>query len=207
MKVKASSSVFFKKKLKDYEMKSITRKEHIKNAGFFYNYSTPRKSKYISDHAVPGSKGIDIGAGCGQYAEYLNNIGYEVTALDQNKNLLDGAKCKTIVCSGEKTPFEDNEFDFSMAICTLHHCRDPLAVLREMKRISRKVMVQEPNKRNLLVRSFSTLTPIRHTEDLSAHYDKNEFKNIVKKSGLSIDQFYSQDVFFYPDVYYWAICS
>ena len=199
--------MFLKKKFKDYEMKSITREEHIKNAGFFYNYSTPRKSKYILDHAAPGSKGVDIGAGCGQYAEYLNDIGYEVTALDQNKNLLDGAKCKTIVCSGEKTHFEDCEFDFSMAICILHHCKDPLAVLREMKRISRKVIIQEPNRRNFLVRSFASLPRFRHTEDLSAHYDKEGFKNIVKKSGLNIGQFYSQDVFFYPNVYYWAICS
>jgi ubiquinone/menaquinone biosynthesis C-methylase UbiE len=199
--------VFFLKKLKDYEMRNITRQEHIKNAGIFYNYSTPRKSKYILDHVEPGSKGIDVGAGCGQYAEYLNNLGYEVTALDQNKNLLEGAKCKTVVCSGEKTPFDDNEFDFSMAICILHHCKDPLAVLREMKRISRKVIIQEPNRRNLLVSSFITLTPIRHTEDLNAHYDREGFKDVVKKSGLSIDQFYAQDVFFYPNVYYWAVCS
>ena len=98
-------------------------------------------------------------------------------------------------------------FDFSMGICILHHCKDPLAVLREMKRISRKVIIQEPNKRNLLVSSFITLTPIRHTEDLNAHYDREGFKDVVKKSGSSIDQFYAQDVFFYPNVYYWAVCS
>ena len=198
--------MFFKKP-KDYEMLNITRNQHLKNASFFYNYSTPRKSKYITDHVKKGTKGIDIGAGCGQYAEYLNNLGYKVTALEQNAKLLSEAKCETIICSGEKTSFEDKEFDFSMAICVLHHCKNPLAVLKEMKRISKKVIIQEPNRNNLLLRSFITLTPIRHTEDLNAHYDKNGLKSILKESGLKTDKFLDQGVFFYPNVYYWAVCS
>jgi SAM-dependent methyltransferase len=38
-------------------------------------------------------------------------------------------------------PFEDQSFDAAMAIATVHHWQDPIAGLREMRRVARRVVV------------------------------------------------------------------
>jgi SAM-dependent methyltransferase len=38
-------------------------------------------------------------------------------------------------------PFEDQSFDAAMAISTVHHWQDPIAGLREMRRVARRVVV------------------------------------------------------------------
>ncbi len=41
----------------------------------------------------------------------------------------------------ECLPFEDGAFDAAMAFSTVHHWRDPVAGLREMRRVARRVVV------------------------------------------------------------------
>jgi len=43
--------------------------------------------------------------------------------------------------SAENLPFDDQSFDAAMAVCTLHHWQDPIAGLREMRRVARRVVV------------------------------------------------------------------
>ena len=45
----------------------------------FLKYSIKRKSRYIIKNIESESFGIDIGDGSGQYAEYINEIGYDLT--------------------------------------------------------------------------------------------------------------------------------
>lgn len=46
-----------------------------------------------------------------------------------------------IAASAEKLPFEDGSFDAAMAFSTVHHWQDPIAGLREMQRVARRVVV------------------------------------------------------------------
>jgi SAM-dependent methyltransferase len=41
----------------------------------------------------------------------------------------------------ESLPFADQSFDAAMAVSTVHHWRDPIAGLREMRRVARRVVV------------------------------------------------------------------
>jgi SAM-dependent methyltransferase len=41
----------------------------------------------------------------------------------------------------ERLPFEDQSFDAAMAVATVHHWQDPIAGLREMRRVARRVVV------------------------------------------------------------------
>lgn len=43
--------------------------------------------------------------------------------------------------SAENLPFDDQSFDAAMAVCTVHHWQDPIAGLREMQRVARRVVV------------------------------------------------------------------
>jgi SAM-dependent methyltransferase len=43
--------------------------------------------------------------------------------------------------SAENLPFDDQSFDAAMAFSTIHHWQDPIAGLREMRRVARRVVV------------------------------------------------------------------
>jgi ubiquinone/menaquinone biosynthesis C-methylase UbiE len=43
--------------------------------------------------------------------------------------------------SAESLPFEDQSLDAAMALATVDHWQDPIAGLREMRRVARRVVV------------------------------------------------------------------
>src|SRR5881296_4722299 len=46
-----------------------------------------------------------------------------------------------VAATAESLPFEDQSFDAAMAVSTVHHWQDPIAGLREMQRVARRVVV------------------------------------------------------------------
>ncbi len=46
-----------------------------------------------------------------------------------------------VAATAESLPFEDQSFDAAMAVSTVHHWQDPIAGLREMRRVARRVVV------------------------------------------------------------------
>jgi SAM-dependent methyltransferase len=46
-----------------------------------------------------------------------------------------------VAAAAESLPFEDQSFDAAMAVSTVHHWPDPIAGLREMRRVARRVVV------------------------------------------------------------------
>jgi len=46
-----------------------------------------------------------------------------------------------VAAAAESLPFEDQSFDAAMAVSTVHHWQDPIAGLREMRRVARRVVV------------------------------------------------------------------
>ena len=46
-----------------------------------------------------------------------------------------------VAAAAESLPFEDQSFDAAMAFSTVHHWQDPIAGLREMRRVARRVVV------------------------------------------------------------------
>jgi len=49
------------------------------------------------------------------------------------------ARC--VAALAESLPFQDRSFDAAMAFATVHHWQDPIAGLREMRRVARRVVV------------------------------------------------------------------
>jgi SAM-dependent methyltransferase len=46
-----------------------------------------------------------------------------------------------VAAVAESLPFADQSFDAAMAVSTVHHWQDPIAGLREMRRVARRVVV------------------------------------------------------------------
>jgi len=83
---------------------------------------------------------LNVGAGSGSYEPPDRHVlAVEPSALMRSQRLQDAAPC--LAGSAENLPFDDQSFDAAMAFSTVHHWQDPIAGLREMRRVARRVVV------------------------------------------------------------------
>jgi SAM-dependent methyltransferase len=83
---------------------------------------------------------LNVGAGTGSYEPTGRDVtAVEPSALMRAKRPAGAAPC--VDASAESLPFEDQSFDAAMAISSVHHWSDPIAGLREMRRVARRVVV------------------------------------------------------------------
>jgi SAM-dependent methyltransferase len=83
---------------------------------------------------------LNVGAGTGSYEPPDRDVlAVEPSALMRSQRARDAAPC--LAGSAENLPFDDQSFDAAMAVCTLHHWQDPIAGLRELRRVARRVVV------------------------------------------------------------------
>ncbi len=83
---------------------------------------------------------LNVGAGTGSYEPPDRHVlAVEPSALMRSQRRQDAAPC--LAGAAENLPFDDKSFDAAMAVCTVHHWEDPIAGLREMRRVARRVVV------------------------------------------------------------------
>ena len=102
--------------------------------------------KHIGKH-ISGKKVLDVGMGSGSISYLLIKKGFEVTGVDVS-NLSIYENLKPVIYDGHGLPFKDNQFDTAVIIHVLHHCNDGLEVLREAKRVAKRVIFIEDTYRN-----------------------------------------------------------
>jgi len=115
----------------------------------------PRVVELCLEGADLGSM-LDIGTGTGLFAQAFAEKGIPATGLDANPEFL--AIARDLVPSGtfvearaEKLPFPDRSFDLVLLGHFLHESDDPLAVLKEARRVAlrRVVVVEWPYRQEL----------------------------------------------------------
>jgi SAM-dependent methyltransferase len=83
---------------------------------------------------------LNVGAGTGSYEPPGRAVtAVEPSALMRAQRPAGAAPC--LSAAAESLPFEDQSFDAAMAVSTVHHWPDPIAGLREMQRVARRVVV------------------------------------------------------------------
>ncbi|MGB6454634.1 MAG: class I SAM-dependent methyltransferase [Streptosporangiaceae bacterium] len=83
---------------------------------------------------------LNVGAGTGSYEP----PGCDVTAVEPSAVMRAQRPAGAAPCvdaTAESLPFEDQSFDAAMAFATIHHWQDPIAGLREMRRVARRIVV------------------------------------------------------------------
>jgi SAM-dependent methyltransferase len=83
---------------------------------------------------------LNVGAGTGSYEP----PGREVTAVEPSAVMRAQRPAGAPPCVAavaESLPFSDQSFDAAMACAIIHHWQDPVAGLREMRRVARRVVV------------------------------------------------------------------
>ena len=83
---------------------------------------------------------LNVGAGTGSYEPSGRDVtAVEPSAVMRAQRPADAAPC--VAGTAENLPFEDQSFDAAMALATIDHWTDPIAGLREMRRVARRVVV------------------------------------------------------------------
>lgn len=93
-------------------------------------------------HAALGEAAtvLNVGAGAGSYEP----TDRQVTALEPSTEMIEqrpASAAKVIQGVAESMPFEDNSFDASMAVLTIHHWSDKARGAVEMRRVTRDKIV------------------------------------------------------------------
>jgi len=83
---------------------------------------------------------LNVGAGTGSYEPPGRAVtAVEPSALMRAQRPAGAAPC--VAAAAESLPFADRSFDAALAFATVHHWPDPIAGLREMRRVARRVVV------------------------------------------------------------------
>jgi SAM-dependent methyltransferase len=83
---------------------------------------------------------LNVGAGTGSYEPPGRDVtAVEPSAVMRAQRSPDAAPC--LAATAERLPFADQSFDAAMAVLSDHHWPDPIAGLREMRRVARRVVV------------------------------------------------------------------
>jgi SAM-dependent methyltransferase len=83
---------------------------------------------------------LNVGAGTGSYEPSDREVtAVEPSAVMRAQRPAGAARC--LAATAERLPFENQSFDAAMAFATVHHWEDPIAGVREMRRVARRVVV------------------------------------------------------------------
>lgn len=88
---------------------------------------------------LPSGNGLEIGVGTGRFAARLG-IG---TGIDLSERMLELSRkrgVEAILADAAKLPFRDLQFDYSLNMVTICFLENPLASIREARRVSRIVV-------------------------------------------------------------------
>ncbi|GAA2208865.1 MerR family transcriptional regulator [Nonomuraea monospora] len=100
----------------------------------------PRFATRIWDALGDARTVLNVGAGTGSYEPADRVVtAVEPSAVMRGQRPAGAAPC--VAAAAESLPFDDGSFDAAMAVSTVHHWGDPIAGLREMRRVARRVVV------------------------------------------------------------------
>jgi SAM-dependent methyltransferase len=111
----------------------------------YEGYIFKRRNKVLTDHLsrlIPqGANVLDIGCGDGQLDHLILQIrsDIEIKGIDivQRKK----SYIPVVLFDGEKVPYRDGSFDVALFVDVLHHTEDPLSLLKEAVRVTRKIII------------------------------------------------------------------
>jgi len=81
---------------------------------------------------------LDVGAGTGEIAQAVNSFRPELTIYGIDVYIRPKTFIPILKYDGNVLPFDDNSFDAVIAVDVLHHCNDPVSVLKECTRVSKQ---------------------------------------------------------------------
>lgn len=105
----------------------------------------PLRFKYLSSMLLPYLKGcnsvLDLGASCGRLAFRLQERAPHIKFVGVDTCVQPKTFIEIKKYNGKTLPFKGNAFDCVIMVDVLHHDKDPLHVLKEARRVSKKYIL------------------------------------------------------------------
>jgi len=118
-------------------------------ADFVMQRKAKKVYEKIGEFLHSGDKILDIGVGAGGNSCFLLKKGFQVKGVDV-ADLSIYQDLKAQLYDGKCLPFQDKEFEVALLIHVLHHCENPEKILKEAKRVAKRVIFIEDTYRNPL---------------------------------------------------------
>ncbi|TVR87640.1 MAG: class I SAM-dependent methyltransferase [Saprospirales bacterium] len=149
------------------------------------------KAKRLSKFYQPGAKVLDIGSGNGALVKLLREQGLSVTPLDiQNKSAFE--EIKPLLYDGGKLPWENLQFDWVQMITVLHHTPNPENIIKEAKRVGKKVLIMEDIYYNVAQKYLTFFADSLNNIEFRGHPHTNKtdlgWKEVFLQNGLKVDK-------------------
>jgi SAM-dependent methyltransferase len=100
----------------------------------------PRVARQLHAALGPATTVVNVGAGAGSYEP----AGRRVLAVEPSVTMVRQrapGSAPVVRAAAESLPCGDDRFDVALALLTVHHWRDPVAGLRELRRVARRQVV------------------------------------------------------------------
>lgn len=113
----------------------------------WWNDLQHRKLEAMAARVHPGETVLDVGCNSGYFADFLPHAA-EVHGVDLSPELVEKARLKLAsaqIAPAEQLPFPDGSVDVVTMAGVIEYVHDPVAVLRELLRVARRVVVLEVN--------------------------------------------------------------
>ncbi len=114
----------------------------------FHRQTDPRIAAYVTKALGNAKTILNVGAGSGSYEPNDRYIVAVEPSIEMRKQRLANHKIPAINAKADSLPFDDDSFDASMAMVTVHHWLDIAKGLKELRRVTKSqviVMTFDPN--------------------------------------------------------------
>ncbi len=102
-----------------------------------YKKEQLNKLKLILKNVNIKGKVLDIGCGTAFYSKHFKDY----TGIDNSNGMLKKANSNVFYGNAEKLKFKDKSFDVVICLTAIHNFKDYEKALREMKRVSKKLII------------------------------------------------------------------
>ena len=118
-----------------------------------YQKLAKRMCQDCIDFIPKGSKILDLGCSSGINIKALQEFFQaKVIGADIKDDRI--IKVPFKIVSDKNLPFSDNEFDITLISYVLHHAQDPQNMIKEAKRVSKKIIIYEDLPEGILAKFF-----------------------------------------------------
>lgn len=132
---------------------------------------------------------LDIGSGTCNVCEILFENRYKITPMDvQDLSFVNNIR--PLIYNGNKIPYGDNQFDKTLILTVLHHTPSPENILKEAKRVSKKIIIIEDIYSNWLHKYityfFDSLLNLEFIGHPHTNKSDKQWKKTFAKLGLKL---------------------
>jgi len=108
-----------------------------------FNRRIKKLAEEIAERLPQGARVLDVGCGSGDLAALIMQIRPDVAIEGIDVLVRPGTAIPVHQYDGAHIPFDDDTFDAAMVVDVLHHTDDPEAVLNEIARTARTIVIKD----------------------------------------------------------------